>query len=115
MKFKKNIATRFKQLAFKLGLTKESVYPVGQYVYPLAHKAGLVNTAMQLASNPWLEWFFLSSQNVNWSETKAYSHSEIGHIYLNVKGREPEGAIEPEDVPAVREELIEKLKKLSKL
>lgn len=112
IQFKKNIPTRFKQLAFKMGLTKESVYPVGQYVYPLARKAGLVNTAMQLASNPWLEWFFLSSQNVNWSETKAYSHSEIGHIYLNVKGREPEGAIKPEDVPAVQEELIEKLKKL---
>ncbi|MFW5999740.1 MAG: alkaline phosphatase family protein [Halanaerobiaceae bacterium] len=112
IKLKNNPGTRLKQLTFKLGLTKEVFYPVGEYMYPFLRKTGMLETAIQLASNPWLDRFFLSSQNVDWSRSLAYSHSEIGHIYLNVKGREPEGAIEPEDVPEVREELISKLKEL---
>ncbi|MFW6386503.1 MAG: alkaline phosphatase family protein [Bacillota bacterium] len=112
IKLKNNPGTWIKQLGFKLGLTKETFYPVGEYMYPLLRKTGMLATAIQLASNPWLDRFFLSSQNVDWSRSLAYSHSEIGHIYLNVKGREPEGAIEPEDVPEVREELISRLKEL---
>ncbi|MFW6007379.1 MAG: alkaline phosphatase family protein [Halanaerobiales bacterium] len=112
MELRKNLGTRLKKSVFNLGFTKEALYPVGEYIYPILRKEGIMETVLDLASHPWLEKLFLSSQNVNWSRTKAYSHSEIGHIYLNVKGREPRGAIEPEDVPEVREELIEKLGQL---
>ncbi len=112
MKFRNNIPTLLKRMGFMLGLTKEAFYPVGEYIYPIMRKAGLLGTAIELASHPWLEWLFLSSQNVNWKKTMAYTHSEIGHIYLNVNGREPRGAIEPEDVPAVRDEIIARLKEL---
>ncbi len=112
IKFKNNIPTLLKRLGFMMGLTKEAFYPVGEYIYPIMRKAGMLATAIELASHPWLEWLFLSSQNVDWENTMAYTHSEIGHIYLNVKGREPRGAIEPEDIPRVREEIITKLKNL---
>ncbi|MFW6007431.1 MAG: alkaline phosphatase family protein, partial [Halanaerobiales bacterium] len=112
MQLKKNLGTRLKNMVFKFGLTKEALFPVGEYFYPFLRKEGIMETALDLASHPWLEKLFLSSQNVEWSQTRAYSHSEIGHIYLNVKGREPRGAIEPEAVPEVREEIIEKLEKL---
>lgn len=32
---------------------------------------------------------------VDWSQTRAYSYGYIGQIYINLKGREPEGVVEP--------------------
>jgi predicted AlkP superfamily phosphohydrolase/phosphomutase len=38
---------------------------------------------------------FLSFHDVDWQRTRAYSVGNIGPIYVNLKGREPEGAVEP--------------------
>ena len=32
---------------------------------------------------------------VDWSRTRAYSFGNIGQIYVNLRGREPEGIVEP--------------------
>ncbi len=55
---------------------------------------------------------FLSKRHINWSKTKAYSQGNFGQIFLNVKGRQPEGCVEPEDVPAVLADLKAKLLEL---
>ncbi len=50
---------------------------------------------------------FFSS--VDWSKTKAYAMG-LGNIYINLKGREPKGIVEPgEEYEAVKAEIIEKL------
>ncbi len=46
---------------------------------------------------------------IDWSQTKAYPQRTI-YVYLNVKGRDPHGIVEPEDYEAVREEVIEAMK-----
>ncbi len=46
--------------------------------------------------------------DVDWSKTKAVFFDSI-HIFLNVKGRQPEGAVDPDDFDTVRDELIEML------
>ena len=112
IKFKDNFFTKFKKFFFNRGVNKESLYPIGEYLYPVVNKINFINNVLDVASNPVLEWLFLSSQNVDWENTVAYSHSEIGHIYLNVKGREPRGCVEPEDVPEVKQEIMEKLREL---
>ncbi|ACL70476.1 alkaline phosphatase family protein [Halothermothrix orenii] len=112
IKLKKNIPTALKKFLFNLGFTKETFYPVGEFLYPVLRKYGLLETVLDLVGNPWLERLFLSSHNVDWKSTKAYSHSEIGHIYLNIKGREPRGMLEPEEAEEEREKIIEKLKNL---
>lgn len=38
---------------------------------------------------------FLSMADVDWSKTTAYSPFGLGHIRLNLKGREPQGPVEP--------------------
>jgi predicted AlkP superfamily phosphohydrolase/phosphomutase len=51
------------------------------------------------------EWF----KDVDWSRTKAYGFGLNG-IYLNLKGRESQGIVEPGDEEdAVKQEIIEKL------
>jgi len=48
--------------------------------------------------------------DVDWSRTKAWSTGGYyARIFLNEKGREPQGAIEPEDVDSVREDLVARL------
>jgi len=110
IKLKNNFMTQFKKFFFKLGITKEALLPIGEYIYPPLRKLGLVETAVDLASNPFLEWLFISSNNVNWKKSLAYTHSEIGHIFLNVKDRDPEGVINQENYEQIRDEIINKLK-----
>jgi len=47
-------------------------------------------------------------KNIDWSRTRAFGVIGTG-IYLNLKGRQPEGIVEPEDYDRVRNDIIEKL------
>jgi predicted AlkP superfamily phosphohydrolase/phosphomutase len=38
---------------------------------------------------------FLSLDDVDWSRSRAYSMGNFGQVYINVKGREPEGIVSP--------------------
>ncbi|MBZ0136713.1 MAG: alkaline phosphatase family protein [Planctomycetes bacterium] len=47
----------------------------------------------------------------DWSKTRAYALG-LSKIYINVRGREPEGIVEPDDVAALKDEIIRKLEAL---
>lgn len=48
--------------------------------------------------------------NVDWTNTKAWAWGGFyGRLFLNIKGREPQGVVEPREVPAFISELKEKL------
>jgi predicted AlkP superfamily phosphohydrolase/phosphomutase len=53
------------------------------------------------------EWL----QDVDWSRTKAYVVGLAG-MFLNIKGRESQGIVEPEDARALKLEIMEGLKGL---
>ena len=48
---------------------------------------------------------FLSKKHIDWSKTKAYAQGNFGQIFLNVKGRQPQGCVEPGDVRPLLDEL----------
>jgi len=50
-------------------------------------------------------------QGVDWTKTQAYAVG-LGGIYLNVKGREAKGVVEPADVPQVKAAIQKKLRGL---
>jgi predicted AlkP superfamily phosphohydrolase/phosphomutase len=54
------------------------------------------------------EWSDLGSY-ADWSKTKAYSVG-IGTVYVNLKGREPEGSVDPADYDKVCDEIIAKMR-----
>ncbi|HVT02267.1 MAG TPA: alkaline phosphatase family protein [Thermoanaerobaculia bacterium] len=43
-------------------------------------------------------------ENVDWSKTRAYAVG-LGDVYINTKGREAQGIVEPADVQALKQEL----------
>jgi predicted AlkP superfamily phosphohydrolase/phosphomutase len=60
-----------------------------------------------------LKALFLSFEDIDWSRTQAYSLGNVGQVYLNVVGREPQGCVQPgAEYERVREEIITKLQTL---
>jgi predicted AlkP superfamily phosphohydrolase/phosphomutase len=47
-------------------------------------------------------------ENVDWSKTRAYAMG-LGEVYINLKGREAQGAVDPRDYDALKKELQERL------
>jgi predicted AlkP superfamily phosphohydrolase/phosphomutase len=94
----------FKRWLFDAGFTLRNVHRI-------ADRIGLAKHAEYkgLYSMDYLmKLVFLSFLDVDWSRSKAYSFGRhLGSIYLNVKGREPEGIVEPgQEYEEVREEVI---------
>ena len=51
---------------------------------------------------------FLAGSDIDWSRTQAFSRGKEGTVFINLKGRDPHGSVEPgAPYEAVRERLIE--------
>ncbi|MGE5139580.1 MAG: alkaline phosphatase family protein, partial [Rudaea sp.] len=51
--------------------------------------------------------------NIDWSRTRAYAVGTMGNIYLNLRGREPHGAVEPGEYESTRDDVIAAMRALS--
>ncbi|MBL7183683.1 MAG: alkaline phosphatase family protein [Anaerolineae bacterium] len=55
----------------------------------------------------------LTTQSIDWSQTRAYALGAGGNIFINLRGREPEGIVAPgRDYESVRQEIIADLEEL---
>lgn len=52
---------------------------------------------------------YLSFSGIDWSRTKAFSSEVENFVYINLKGREAEGIVEPGDYEKCRKEIIQAL------
>jgi predicted AlkP superfamily phosphohydrolase/phosphomutase len=95
--------TRFKEFTFRRGFTLRNVHQVADRLH-LARQAEYVAGYFV---DHLLKMAFLSFLDVDWSQSKAYSFGRhLGSIYVNVKGREPQGIVEPgAEYEAVRDEI----------
>ncbi len=56
---------------------------------------------------------FISFENIDWEQTRAYAFGEYGQIFINLKGREPQGIVAPgEEYEQLLKEISERLRKL---
>ncbi|MFW6104575.1 MAG: alkaline phosphatase family protein [Candidatus Bipolaricaulota bacterium] len=113
LNLKQDLGTRLKKSMARLGFTEQNTQPIGEIIYPMAKKLNIVdNPITGLSTNAALNALFLSSKDVDWERTAAYSRSHIGHIRINLSGRENAGAIKREDYHKLREEIMEKLARI---
>ncbi|MEA3342247.1 MAG: alkaline phosphatase family protein [Chloroflexota bacterium] len=108
LKLKHGAWTRFKSALFRAGLTPASVWH-------LVERTGLQNYVWQVSKSTrnQIVGKFLSFDDVDWSRTLAYSIGHVGQVYVNLKGREPEGIVEPgAEYEDVRRRVTETLGKL---
>lgn len=96
-----------KYLLHKIGFTSENIYK-------LIAKSRLANLVPKLREKKnFILHRFLTTNDVDWSKTQAYSIGLDGNIFINLKGREPQGVIEPgKEYEEVRRYLIQNLQKL---
>lgn len=110
LKLKPDVVTRAKKLMFSLGLTPE-------FAFRLTRKIpGALRPARGVSSQPGasklLGKFFLSFNDVDWDRSVAFSKGNYGQIYLNLKGREPNGVVADGEYEAIRDAIIERLRAL---
>lgn len=98
--------TRIKTSLFRLGFTPSSLYQA------LA-KMRLVKVAYKARKKQrydLLRVMFLSSRDIDWSRTRAYSAGNVGQVFINLKGREPQGIVEPgQEYEELRQQIITEL------
>ncbi|MFB6290868.1 MAG: alkaline phosphatase family protein [Candidatus Bipolaricaulia bacterium] len=113
LKVENTFRANFKQVLSKFGVNQHKLKPLGEKIYPVVKNLGLVpNNVISASSHPALKAFFLSDRDVNWEETSAYSRSDIGHIRLNMSGREKEGWIDQEKGHSILSGIRKKLEKI---
>jgi len=73
----------------------------------------LIKEGYMILKEPIKEKSVFKSEMVDWGKTKVFAIGAYeGQIFINLKGREPEGIIEKKDYDGIIEELAEKLKQI---
>jgi len=110
LKLKTDALTRFKKMMFSLGLTPEVAFKlIKKLPGSLRPARGASN---QPGTSKLLSTVFLSFNDVDWTRTQAFSKGNYGQIYVNLKGREPNGMVSEQEYDAVCERIVERLKAL---
>ncbi|HKS43490.1 MAG TPA: alkaline phosphatase family protein [Blastocatellia bacterium] len=110
LKLKSDALTRLKKMMFSLGITPEVAFKlIKKLPGSLRPARGASN---QPGTSKLLSTFFLSFNDVDWTRTQAFSKGNYGQIYVNLKGREPNGVVSPQEYDAVCERIVERLKAL---
>lgn len=112
LKPRNNPRSRLKYAAFKMGFSPSNVFAI-------INKIGLSKVKRKVkgtqAGYGLVEKVFFSFPDIDWRRSQAYSIGGgiAGLIFLNVIGREPEGAVQPgAEYERVRQHLIARLREL---
>ncbi len=111
LKLKSDARTRLKEAMFKLGLTPELAFKIVKSLPlgPLRPARGVSN---QPGASKLLSTVFLSFDDVDWSRTTAFSKGNYGQLYVNLKGREPNGSVDESEYAKVCESIMTRLRAL---
>ena len=94
-----------KRAAFRLGLTQERLFPWAERLRILGRGARLRHDEL----HDLMGTAFLSFADVDWDRTRAYSYGNVGQVFLNRRGREPQGIVEAGEAERLVEELASAL------
>ncbi|MBI1730654.1 alkaline phosphatase family protein [Candidatus Acetothermia bacterium] len=103
LNLKKNFSSQLKRFLFELGLCPENLYPWEENLRLLGKVTGE-------RAYEWLGRLALSMQNIDWSASVAYSYGNVGQIYLNRAGREPEGIVTEREAENIITRLEQRLR-----
>ncbi|MCP4361667.1 MAG: hypothetical protein GY796_26955 [Chloroflexi bacterium] len=112
LQFKKDPFTQVKRLLYKLGVTPINLYKL---IMNLRQGKQVANTMQHRKKSAlsMLRKIFLSFDSVDWSRSRAYSLGNFGQIYVNLKGRDLQGIVNPgEEYEQVIQDLTERLENL---
>jgi predicted AlkP superfamily phosphohydrolase/phosphomutase len=97
--------TQLKAFLFRRGISPKRIYA-------WLEKVGLHHLASRVSKEQRNKVVgkFLSYDDVDWERTRAFSIGHVGQIYINTRGMQPYGSVEPgEETDTVRQEVIDAL------
>ncbi len=112
LRLKSSGVSALKRLLFKLGFTPRNVYPLGKQALSLLRGGDTLRQRLDPArqgQSP-LRKIFLSDEDIDWTHTRAFATGFLcSQIYLNLRGREPQGVVPQSEYHALRERLVSEL------
>lgn len=94
-----------KHWCYRRGMTPELIYNIMQRLGLGDHRVSRFRGKQESLLDRVGETMFLSRRHIDWSRTRAYAQGNFGQIFLNLKGRQPQGVVEPGDARALLDEL----------
>jgi predicted AlkP superfamily phosphohydrolase/phosphomutase len=109
LRFRGGAAGKLKQAAFRAGFTVDNV----MNMLSRLHLERLFTGTSRATKASVFRRFFLSYDDIDWAHTRAYARGQIGQIFLNVRGREPHGIVNPgADYERTRDDIVHALAQL---
>jgi predicted AlkP superfamily phosphohydrolase/phosphomutase len=110
IQLKRDSRTRFKYLLYRLGFTPALGFRL-LHALRVAGRMQAVGRSAKGTTKGRLKGLLLSVQDVDWSRTRAYSAGYGSPIFINLKGRQPDGSVKPgKEYDSVVDQLIADLK-----
>jgi predicted AlkP superfamily phosphohydrolase/phosphomutase len=112
LKLKPDAVTQTKKILFRMGFTPELLFKLVKML-PLGKLRPSRGVSARPGASNLLATLFLSLRDVDWGRTVAFSKGNYGQIYINLKGREPNGMVDPGQYEEVCDRIVERLKALA--
>ncbi len=116
LNLKRGVWDSLKRVMFQTGFTQRRLMSLGLALYPLVYRLGLAESFVDVVGDSMIARiigkFFLSFDDIDWRRTRAYSRADIGHIIVNLRGREPHGIVPDSEREPLVKELIEQLNRV---
>src|SRR5262245_9966287 len=111
LKVKRTPLSLLKRVMFNLGVTPELAFRILRSL-PLGKLRPSRGVSSQPGASKALKALFLSSSDIDWTRTKAFSKGNYGQIYVNLMGRERHGSVDPSDYADVCDRIVERLRQI---
>jgi predicted AlkP superfamily phosphohydrolase/phosphomutase len=95
---------------YRRGVTPEWIYGVMSRLGLGNHRVSRFRGKQASVLDRLAESIFLSRRHIDWSKTRAYAQGNFGQIFLNLKGRQPNGCVSVEDARPLLNDLKAALK-----
>jgi len=96
---------RQKHWCYRRGVTPQWIYGVMSHLGMGNHRVSRFRGNQTSLADRLGESLFLSRRHIDWSRTRAYAQGNFGQIFLNLKGRQPNGCVTPEDARPLLKDL----------
>ncbi len=110
LKLKNNASTRLRKIATDLGITKSNVFKVIDSLNLTNRlKKGILVKGGGKTKKSLINKLFLSMDDVDWKKTQAFAFGTLGQVFVNLKGRDSQGSVEPDNYEKVRKDIANAL------
>ena len=113
LQLKRTAATLFRRTLFRAGFTPRNVFPLGKQILSFLQGSDEIRQRLdpgrQGGKSP-IRKVFLSEDDIEWSRTRVMATGFVNsQLFINLRGREPQGIVEISDYEPLRDRLIAEL------